>query len=462
MKPLKLSRRALLRGLGGAAVALPFLEAMGCSSRSVSIPERTGRAALAANFPKRLVIFYTPNGTVPPDFFPSAPEFNDQEELSPILAPLKAHNRDLLVLGNVSALSALREGPGDAHQKGTGQCLTGKAVQEGDFPGDAGLSCGWADGISVDQEIANHIGTSTKFLSLELGVLTFGANIGSRLAYSGPAQPLPPETDPYAVFDRVFKDLTVDPGQATNKNAQRKAVLDKVSSDYARLNKRLGAADREKLEGHLAAIEDIASRLDRGTVSTSAECKAPVLTPGLDSTRIPNLPEVGRLQMDLLTMALTCDLTRVATVQWTNSATAKVLSFLGDDMTEGHHPMAHVGYADPVNRDKLMRISRFYAEQLAYLITKMKSIPEGDGTLFDHSMILWTNEHADGNHLRTNMPYVIAGTAGGYFKTGRYVVQPSEVGHQNMLVSVLNAMGVDTDTFGDPNYCTGPLTGLTA
>lgn len=462
MKSFKLNRRAVLRGLGGAALSLPFLEAMGCSKDYAPASERTGRAASGVTFPKRLVIFYTPNGTVPPDFFPSSPVFTDQEELSPILAPLKAHNRDLLVLGNVSALSALREGPGDAHQKGTGQCLTGKAVQEGDFPGDAGLSCGWADGISVDQEVANHIGKSNKLLSLELGVLTFGSNIGSRLSYSGPAQPLPPETDPYAVFDRVFGDLSLDPSKPNVKTSQRKAVLDKVASDYKALKGRLGTADREKLDGHLTAIEDIASRLDKGTVPTNPACMIPTLGQGVDSTKIANMPEVAKLQMDLLTMALTCDVTRVVNLMWTNSATAKVLSFLGPDMTEGHHPMAHVGYADTVNRDKLMRISRFYAEQLAYLITRLKSIPEGDGTLFDNTLIVWTNEHADGNHLRVNMPYVFAGTAGGYFKPGRHVVQAREVGHQNMLVSVLNAMGVDTMTFGDPNYCTGPLTGLTA
>jgi hypothetical protein len=160
-------------------------------------------------------------------------------------------------------------------------------------------------------------------------------------------------------------------------------------------------------------------------------------------------------------MALACDLTRVATLQWTNSATTKVFNFLGPDITEGHHPMAHNGYADPANRERLTRISAFYAEQLAYLVAKLKSMPEGDGSVFDNTLIFWTNEHADGNHLRQGMPYVLAGSAGGALKTGRYVVQPKQVAHNDLLISLLHAMGVEATTFGDPEYCTGPLKGLT-
>ncbi|MGK4007163.1 DUF1552 domain-containing protein [Sorangium sp. So ce1036] len=461
MKPFRLSRRAVLRGLGGAALALPFLEAMGCSRQHAPASEETGRAGFGVEFPKRFVVLYTPNGTVPPDFWPSSSTLRNGEELSPILAPLKDHNEDLLVLGNVSALSAL-VGPGDAHQKGTGQCLTARAMQEGDFPGDAGLSCGWADGISLDQEIANHIGTKNKFPSLELGVLVHGANVGARIAYRGPAQPLPPENSPYAAFDRLFSDLSVGSDDAARKTEQRRAVLGKVYADYDRLRKRLGAADREKLDGHLASVEDIASRLDRGSAPTSEACAAPVLTPDVDVDRVASMPELCRLQLDLIAMSFACDLTRVASLHFTNSATAKVLSFLGQDITEGHHPMAHNGYADPVNRERLSRISRFYAGQLAYLISKLKSMPEGDGSVFDNTVIFWTNEHADGNHLRKNIPYVLAGSAGRHFKTGRYVVQPKEVAHNDLLLSLLHAMGVEADSFGDPNYCTGPLTGLTA
>jgi hypothetical protein len=335
-------------------------------------------------------------------------------------------------------------------------------MQEGDFPGDAGLSCGWADGISVDQEIANHIGTKNKFLSLELGVLVYGATVGARIAYRGPAQPLPPENSPYAAFDRIFSDLSVAPEAATRKTEQRRAVLDKVAADYKRLQGRLGSADREKLAGHLASVEDIASRLDRSVIPTSEACAAPTLTPDIDPDKVASMPEIARLQLDVMAMALACDLTRVASLQFTNSATTKVLSFLGAEITEGHHPMAHNGYADPANRQRLMKISRFYAEQLAYLITKLKSMPEGDGSVFDSTVIFWTNEHADGNHLRQNIPYVIAGSAGGHFKTGRFVSQQKQVGHNDLLVSLLQATGVDTETFGDPSYCTGPLTGLTS
>ena len=153
MSPL--NRRTLLRGAFGAAVSLPLLDAM---SRSATAGPAVG--------PKRFVVFYTPNGTVPANFWPSAT--GRDFPLSPILEPLADHRDDLLVLGGVDMLSGL-SGPGDAHQKGTGQCLTATELQEGDFPGDAGAQAGWADHISIDQHIANHISLDTPLRSLELG-----------------------------------------------------------------------------------------------------------------------------------------------------------------------------------------------------------------------------------------------------------------------------------------------------
>jgi len=460
MKTRRLGRRDILRGLGGIAVGLPFLEAMGCSQEHAPAAEKFGRKGYGLEFPKRLVIFYTPNGTVPTNHWPTGSEENFT--LSPILEPLAPHQSDILVLGNVDALSALA-GPGDAHQKGTGSCLTGIENQEGDFPGDGGLACGWNNGISVDQEIANHIGQSNKLLSLELGVLVYGANVGSRISYRGPAQPLPPENDPYAAFDRIFGDLAADPAENTRKALRRKAVLDKVAGDTKALSQKLGSADREKLDGHLAAIEDIAKRLDNGTIAISGACQKPELGAPIDTTKVANMQDIGRLQMDLMTMALTCDVTRVSSLMWTNSATAKVLSFLGADITEGHHPLAHKGDADTVAQDQLTRINKFYAEEFAYLLAKMKSIPEGNGTLLDNSVVLWTNEQSKGNnHDRHDMPYVLAGRGGGIFKTGRFVKQAANVAHNDVLLAILHAFGIEKTTFGNPAYCKGPLPGLTA
>jgi hypothetical protein len=462
MKTSKLSRRAVLRGLGGVAIGLPFLEAMGCSNASAPASEKTGRAGYGLEFPKRLIVFYTPNGTVPENYWPTGGE--SDFKLSKILEPLETHKNELLILGGLDALSAL-SGPGDAHQKGTGSCLTGIENQEGDFPGCGGLSSGWNNGISVDQEIAKKIGQKNKLLSLELGVLVYGANVGSRISYKGPAQPLPPENDPYAAFDRIFGDLSADPGAEARKTAQRKAVLGKINGDYKKLSAKLGAEDQKKLDAHLAAIEDIATRLDNsGGLVLSDSCQKPDMgAQKVDTTKVANMKAIGQLQMDLLAMSLACDATRVGSLMWTNSATAKVLSFLGNDITEGHHTLAHKGDDDKTAVDHLTRINRFYAEQFAYLITKLKAIPEGDGTLLDNTVILWTNEQVKGNnHERHNMPYILAGKGGGVYKTGRYVKQAKNVGHNDLLLSILHTFGIESKTFGNPGFCKGPLAGLTA
>jgi hypothetical protein len=173
------------------------------------------------------------------------------------------------------------------------------------------------------------------------------------------------------------------------------------------------------------------------------------------------MPSIITLQMDLLAMAMACDLTRVSTLMCTRSAATHVCSFADPDIDEGHHTLAHKGDQDTVKNALNTKLNSWYATQLAYLVDKLKAIPEGDGTLFDNTLIFWTNEQAKGNnHSRDRMPYVLIGGAQGYFQTGRYLRQASAMSHNQLLVSILNAMGVETDTFGNPDYGTGPLPGL--
>jgi hypothetical protein len=446
-----LSRRALLRGMGGLAVSLPFLEIMR--------RPRPARAGGLGGFPKRLVVWYTPNGTIPGNFWPTGGETNFA--LSPILEPLQPHKQDLLILGGIDMLSALN-GPGDAHQKGTGQCLTATELQEGDFPGDAGLSAGWANHASIDQYVAARIGGETIYPSLELGVAVQGSDVGARISYRGPGQPVPSENSPYVMFDRLFGEAAADPAALQRKVARRQAVLDAVSGQYSALRDRLGADDRQKLEIHLQAVDDIQTRLAKGVVEFGGECQPLDQGAPLDPERVSNMPAIGKLQMDLLAMAFACDLTRVGTIMWTRSAANHVLNWADENILEGHHSLAHKGDEDAVKIAQNTNVNRWYAEQFGYLIQKLKSIPEGTGTVFDNTVILWTNEQAKGNnHDRRGMPYVLAGSAGGYFNTGRYVTQTQETGHNKLLVSVMNAMDIEGDTFGNPEYGTGPLPGLT-
>jgi hypothetical protein len=449
-----LSRRAVLRGLGGTVIALPFLDAM------VGIGRRAEAQAL--QFPKRFVIWYTPNGTVPKNFWPVRGASDSEFTLSPILEPLADHQADLLVLENID-LQASKDGPGDAHQKGTGTCLTGIQLQEGDFPGDAGESAGWAGGISIDQHIANHIGKDTTFRSLEFGVMVQGSSVRSRISYRGAGQPLPPENDPYTMYGRLFGDPSVSPEELALQKMRRQEVLQSVSGEYGRLKGKLGAEDRQKLEIHLEAVQSIQDRLAKSEIEFDGTiCKRYEQGMPVDVSRVSNMPDVAKLQMDLMAMAFACDVTRVASLMWTQSTAGHIYSWLGDEIREGHHSLAHKGDEDTQKVAQNTAINRWHAEQLAYFIQKLKEIPEGDGTVFDNTVILWTNEQARGNnHDRRNMPYVLAGSAGGHFRTGRFVSQTSETGHNKLLVSLMNAMGIDGDTFGNPDYGTGPVANLT-
>jgi len=444
-----LSRRTLVRGLGGAAIALPLLDAM------------RGRSARASGEtpPKRLIVMYTPNGTIANNFWPGGAEADFT--LSPILQPLAPHKQDLLIIRGVDMLSSL-SGPGDAHQKGTGQCLTATELLEGDFSGDAGQSAGWAGGISVDQLVAQHISEGTAYASLELGVAVQGSTVSSRISYLGAGQPLPPENSPYAAYQRLFGDALGDPLVIERRAARRRSVLDAVSEQHRALSSQLGPDDREKLENHLLAVENIRARLEQAATTFGGECQPLDQSEIVDPSLVFNMPVVGRLQMDLLAMAMACDVTRVGSLMWTKSASNHVFSFLDPAIKEGHHSIAHKGDEDTIKVAQNSQINTWFAEQLAYLIARLKAIPEGEGTVFDNTVILWTNEQAKGNnHSRMEMPYVLAGSAGGYFKTGRYLVQNSQTGHNKLLISVLNAMGVDTDVFGNVEYGKGPLSGLT-
>ncbi|HVI04320.1 MAG TPA: DUF1552 domain-containing protein, partial [Enhygromyxa sp.] len=282
-------------------------------------------------------------------------------------------------------------------------------------------------------------------------------------SYRGPGQPLPPENNPYAAYHRLFADALKDPDEVKRQAERRSTVLDAVAEQHKQLHGRLGAEDRAKLESHLLAVEELRARLDQPTMQFGGVCQP--LDQGdelLEPELVVNMPTIGRLQMDLLAMAFACDLTRVASLMWTQSAATHVYSFVDPAIKEGHHSIAHKGDEDAAKVAQNAKINTWFAEQLAYLISALKAIPEGEGSVFDNTVILWTNEQAKGNnHDRMNMPYVLAGSAGGYFDTGRYLVQGQQTPHNKLLVSLLHAMGIDEDVFGDSQYGKGPLSGLT-
>jgi hypothetical protein len=436
MKPIH--RRHVLRGLGSIAIGLPLLHAMAGLTPDA-------RAQTAAK--KRFVVWFTGSGSILDKWRPTGSE--KDFTLSPILSPLAPHQQDLVVVDGLY----LQHAGGDAHTDGMGACLTGTPLR----PTSNGT--GYATGISVDQVIAEHIGRDTPLKSLELSVSKLPVSVWTRLAYAGDNQPIPPEHDAQKVFARLFADQGAgqdDAALATLK-AQRRSVLDTVADDYAALSKRLGTDDRQRIDQHLTAIREIEQRLDGTSTSGGDGCAQPSMPPSYESLEAmgnAGYPLMGKLMMDLMVTALACDRTRVISLMWEHAAENQRFPFIGADVE--HHEAIHNSQFGPVEK-----ILTWFSEQQAYLLGKLKEIREGDGTLLDNTLIFSTSEQSNGTtHRHDNMPFLLMGKAGGALETGRFLRFGGSPSHNDLLVSMLNLMGVEATTFGNPEWCRGPLAGL--
>lgn len=449
---MPLTRRHFLTGLGGVSLALPLMHSLSRSSHAAS-----------PAFPKRFIVFYTPNGNIE---LPPSLDFTGS-----ILEPLTPLKDKLTVLSGLD-LSVHDLPPGEPHQQGMA-FLTGRPLNAGNQVGGDGTLAGWGSGISVDQEIAASIGKGTPHKSLHFGVQSTaygGTEVRTVISYAGSDQPIANETSPYAMFDLVFSKLGVDPLGLAKLRQRRHSVLDAVGKQYVGLSAQLGREDKLKLEQHLTAIREVETRLDSPGGSIGGSCQLPINGAPIDLNAPQNFPLIGKLQMDLLVMALRCDLTRVATLQWSASTNNKPYPFLMYDAGDGpkpiagdEHVMGHQPDTDVHAWGALRVIRRWYMQQFAYLLQALDSTPEGDGTMLDNTVVLLGSELARGNtHSHTDAPFLMAGSAGGYFKTGQYVSVPGKVPHNNLLVSLLNAMDIPATTFGMPEFCSGPLSGLTA
>lgn len=438
MSAAALTRRHLLASLGGTAAMVPLLE----STR-----------AHAAEIPKRVLFVFSPNGTIYNEWAPTGTETDFQ--FRRILKPLDDHKKDLLILDNVKN-EAAHHGPGDGHMQGMGTWLTATELLGGtEFKcGGTDPCSGWGGGISIDQHIANTLKPPTKFKSLELAVRAGGASIWSRMAYAASDRPIAPAEDPGSVYTRVFGDFQLDVAAIERNRSQRKSVLGFVDKRLKALKPRLPSEDQIKIEAHIDNLRDIELRLN--VDGAGAGCSKPEAVAKYDAGANDNFPKTLKLQTDLLVRSFACDMTRVATLQWSRSVGGETHKWIGIT-DKDHHSLSHDGDGDAASQEKLIKINTWYAEQFAYLLQQMKLVKEGAGTMLDNTVILWGNELGKGNsHSRDKVPYVMAGSAGGYFKTGRFLKYNND-SHSNLLVSIANAMGVPINSFGNPKYCTGPL-----
>lgn len=437
MMPSKnISRRTILRGLG-VAVSLPWLEAMG-PAVTWGADVTPGQAA-----PNRLAVLYVPNGKNMADWTPQ--DEGSQFDLPAILSPLSGVKDRLLVLSGLTADKARPHGDGGGdHARALGAFLTGAQPRKTD-------GTDIRAGISVDQVIASRLGDKTRLSSLEIGCEP-GAMAGncdsgyscvysSTMSWRSATQPLPKEVNPKLVFERLF--ATTPDGARVRRDARRKSVLDFVRGDSSDLAGRLGIKDRQKLDEYFSAIRDIELRIER------ADKLPPVKTP--DYPQPAGIPasyeEHIRLLCDLMVLAFQADVTRVCTFVLANEGSNKPYPFI--NVSEGHHDLSHHGNEE-AKKAKIREINTFHVKQLAYLLEKMKSVPEGDGTLLDHAMVAYGSGNSDGNaHNHDNLPILVAGQGCGTLASGRHIRYPKETPLNNLWVSLLNRMEIDVAQLGD-------------
>lgn len=403
--------------------------------------------------PRRLILLFSPNGTLHERWAPTGSE-NDFQ-LREILQPLESYKSQMCIL---DGLRVLRDGVGDAHQKGMGCLWTGSPLNPGNFQGGGNATpAGWASSASIDQAIVRELDFPTPYASLEFGARTEANGVWSRMIYAGSDAPIAPENSPRAMFDRLFADLDVDSSELERIKAERRSVLDMVNADLQALSNRSSSADKLKIEAHLDAVREVEKRNDLGV----SACEAPTSVTDIDPEANDNFPAVSRQMLDQLVLSLACDLTRVASLQWSRAAGQVDFNWLPGNL-ERHHALSHLGDNDPTMIEGLTTINRWYAEEVKYLLDQMSAIPEGNGTLLDNSLVVWGNELSRGNNHGNNpVPFVTFGGAGGRIDTGRWLTYENEP-HNRLLVSLGKVMGADFDSFGSNDPSSGGLSGFYA
>ena len=445
----KFTRRRLLGGLGGLTVAL---------TSPIWRPATTFGAAPKPA--KRFIGVFSANGTIPGAFFPNATGADTPLTLGPecrILAPLAAYKSKILVLKGVDMVSTIGPNhPGGPHMKGPGAMLTGGTLLPGPFTGSEGPA-GYANGISIDQVIAQRQNPATKFPSLEFGVRIQGQEPLRYISYRGASMPNTAVDDPWQIYSRMFASAGMTDAQLQRTLADRKSVLDFVQDDITRLSSRFTGADKARLDAHLTGIQGIEKQLTTGTLT----CATPTLPAKIDPEAMENFPKIAQRQMDLMLLALTCGMTNVATFMFANSDSWQYYPWIG--INEEHHTMSHASDSDTATMEKLVQINIWHGQQIAYMADKLAAATDADGSsMLDNTLLLWGNELGKGNtHTYKDIPWMILGGAGGSLRMGRYL-QYQSAPHNNLLVSILNAFGYsDVKTFGDATVCTGALTNLT-
>jgi hypothetical protein len=432
-----LSRREVLRGMG-AMLALPLLDAMAPALSAQS----------KAKAVHRFGVMYIPNGMIMNKWTPALD--GAAYELSPTLSSLAPYRDQLLVLSNLACVPTPGR-PGGAHAKASTRFLTDISPPTSET---------WLDaGVSLDQILAQEAGKHTQLASLELAIEngeTAGAcDVGFACAYTNTISwksantPLFAQNNPRAIFERLFGDTeTTDAKARLQRIRQQRSVLDSLTREVAQLQGTLGQSDRLKLTEYLDSIRDVERRIQLAEEQNDQGLPVVDHPAGIPAT----YDEHVKLMCDLQVLAYQCDLTRVITLMLGREFSGVTYPQIG--VPDAHHPITHhAGEAPKIA--KVEKINAYHVTQFEYLLNKMRSTSDGDGTLLDHSTLMYGTGMGECNaHDPRNIPLVLAGGGAGTLKGGRHIKYPKETPLANLHLTLLANFGVQRDKIGDS---TGPL-----
>jgi hypothetical protein len=432
-------------------------------------------------FPKRLLLVYQPDGAPARDY-DTVVDWKPQGTstdltLSDIHKPLEAIRHKLVIPWGLKLTAG---GAGENHAFGMAGLWTASTLQGpsagANFDGGNGNRTGWGSGPSIDQVIAKAFGPNlpyqravddpapeTTYRTVQLGVECLNPTSLNRMIYDGADTPLHPEVNPQSAFDRLFKNVTPgatmqpaaepDDGAAELERARQKAIVDLVAGDLQRLRARIGSEDYAKVDQHLEALAAIERRIHSGgsggpgSGSASLSCSKPAAPSGEGyDVKLKDMS-------DIAVAALSCDVTRIMSIQWSYAFSHIRHSWIG---LGDHHNYSHDGQD---RRSELTRIDQWYAEQLLYLLQKLDSVPEGDGTLLDNTLVVCGRELGSTAHRMERAPFVLAGGSALGLVNGRWLDVDGQQ-HAKLLVSIGRLMGLDINGFGNREPNSGPLAGI--
>ena len=442
-----LSRRTVLRGLG-VSLSLPFLDSM--------VPAQTPLAKTAAAPNVRLGLCYIPHGAVMANWTPATT--GPISQMTRTLAPLEPYRNQTTIVSNLAHKMAAPAGPGDNggdHTRSPAVFLNGVHPKRTD---GADIRAG----VTIDQMAAQKIGQQTPLPSLEMAIEDFSGLVGScdvgfscaymnTISWSTPTTPLPMEINPRVVFTRLFGDGATAEERMERIERQR-SILDAIGGQVRRIQNAVGASDRARVSEYLDSVREVERRIQLAEKqSQNSALDVPQSPSGIPDDH----EDHTKLMFDLMALAFQADITRVSTMMMAREVSYRTFPKLG--ISEGFHPASH--HQNNADRlETLTKINTYHVSLVAHLLERLKSTPDGDGNLLDHSLVLYGSGMSNSNiHNHSPLPVIVAGGAAGRLKGGRHLSYPENTPMSNLLLSILHKAGIEQESVGDS---TGPLTEL--